>query len=152
MGRTLLILAFAGFVAAGFSLSREPAPPALLDVPEILAGGSAPGRSPGQQRGGRLYWSTAVNKHFSSLEVASFGPSSKPEIVTGEFRTPISGRNEALEALGADGSYKVTTETNEFVSQVGGPFAEFTLYRSQLYVDEYSSFFAATRVGLANLE
>jgi len=152
MGRILVILVFVGLVAAGFSLSRQPAPPPLLDVPEMMSTGAVPGRSPGQSRGGPLYWSTAVSKEFSSLEVASYGPRQKPEIVTGEFRTPIAGRTQALEALGADDRYKVTSETHEFVSLVGGPFAELTLYRSQLYVDEYSSFFAATRVGLANLK
>jgi hypothetical protein len=152
MGRALIILVFIGLVALGFGLSREPAPPPLLDVPEMVSSGFVSGRSPGQQRGGRLYWSTAVDQHLSSLEVASFGSSGKPEIVTGEFVRPIAGRKQALYALGADGSYKVTTETHEFISHVGGPFEEFTLYRSQLYVDEYSGFFAATHIGLVNLQ
>ncbi len=72
--------------------------------------------------------------------------------MTGEFLYPVTGRSEAMNALGVDDTYKVTDDRAEAVVHTGGPFAEFTLYRSQPYVDEYSGFFAATRVGLVNME
>jgi hypothetical protein len=152
MGRVIILLAIIAAAAFAVGIKTVPdAPPVLLDVADMVASGRVPLKSP-PERHGRLYWSTAASKHFSYLEVASFAPRGRPEIITGEFTHPIEGRMRAMRALGADRTYRITDETPETVVYTGGPFVQFTLYRTWPYVEEYTGFFAATRVGLANLE
>ena len=153
MGWIVAVLAIIGAIALAVGVRRSPErPPAVLDVPEMVASGSVPGRGVSTRTEGRLSWADCVNKHFSYLEIASFGAGGRPEIVTGEFVRPVKGRAEAMYALGGDDTYKVTHEGSETVVHAGGPFEEFTLYRTGPYADEYSGFWAATRIGIVNLE
>jgi len=152
MGRVIVLLAIIAAAAFAVGIKTAPeAPPVLLDVPGMVDAGSVPLRSP-PEREGHLYWFTGASKHLSYLHVASYGLRGRPEIITGEFVHPIEGRTRAIRALGADHTYDVTEDTPEAVVYTGGPFVQFTLYRTAPYVEEYSGFFAATRVGLANLE
>ena len=153
MGRVIVVLALVGAVALAIGMRGSPeAPPAVLDVPGMVSSGSVPGRGVTTRTEGRLSWADCASKHFSYLEVASFGPGGKPEIITGEFARPVKGRAEAMYRLGGDDTYEVTHEGSETVVHVGGPFEEFTLYRTEPYADEYSGFWAGTRLGILNLE
>ncbi len=152
MLRLLILLAIAAIAVVTVGINRTPPPPVIFDVPGIIASGEVPVRSPNARKEGRLYWSTCASKHFSWLEVAALSPQGNPEIVTGEFVRPIKGRTEALCALGADKKYKVTEKNPESVVHTGGPFEQFTLFRVSPEADEYSGFYAATHLGLVNLE
>jgi hypothetical protein len=153
MGRIVVLLAIIGAIALAVGIKRSPErPPAVLDVPGMVTSGSVPGRGRSTRTEGRLSWADCANKHFSYLEIASLGAGGRPEIITGELVRPVKGRAEAMYALGADDTYEVTHEGSETVVHVGGPFDEFTLYRTGPYVDEYSGFRAATRIGIVNLE
>jgi len=153
MGRIVVLLAIIGAVWLAVGITRSPeGPPAVLDVPGMVTSGSVQGRGVSTRTEGRLSWADCASEHFAYLEVASFGAGGRPEVVTGEFVRPVEGRAEAMYALGADDTYKVTHEGSETVVHVGGPFKEFTLYRTGPYVDEYSGFWAATHIGIVNLE
>ena len=153
MGRIVVLLAIIGAIALAVGIKRSPErPPAVLDVPGMVTSGSVPGRGRSTRTEGRLSWADCASKHFSYLEIASFGPGGRPEIITGEFVRPVKGRAEAMYALGADDTYEVTHEGSKTVVHVGGPFDEFTLFRTGPYADEYSGFWAATRIGIVNLE
>ncbi|MCJ7751757.1 MAG: hypothetical protein MUQ65_11795 [Armatimonadetes bacterium] len=153
MGRIVVLLAIIGAIWLAVGMKRSPeGPPAVLDVPGMVTSGSVPGRGVSTRTEGRLSWADCANTHFSYLEIASFGAGGRPEVVTGEFVRPVEGRAEAMYALGADDTYEVTHEGSETVVHVGGPFEEFTLYRTEPYADEYSGFWAATHIGIVNLE
>lgn len=153
MGRIVVVLAIIGAISLAVGIKRSPErPPAVLDVPGMVTSGSVPGRGRSTRTEGRLSWADCASKHFSYLEIASFGAGGRPEIITGEFVRPMRGRAEAMYALGADDTYEITHEGSETVVHVGGPFDEFTLYRTEPYADEYSGFWAATRIGIVNLE
>jgi len=153
MGRIVVVLAIIGAVSLAVGIKRSPErPPAVLDVPGMVTSGSVPGRGQSTRTEGRLSWADCASKHFSYLEVASFGAGGRPEIITGEFLQPVKGRAKVMYALGADDTYEIVDEGPEAIVHVGGPFDEFTLFRTGPYVDEYSGFWAATRVGVVNLE
>ena len=153
MGRVIVVLALVGAVALAIGMKRSPeVRPAVLDVPGMVTSGSVEGRGVSTRTEGRLSWADCANEHFSYLEVASFGARGRPEIVTGEFVRPVEGRAEAMYALGADDTYEVTHEGSKTVVHVGGPFEEFTLYRTEPYADESLGFWAGTQIGSVNLE
>ena len=153
MGRIVVVLAIIGAIWLGVGIKRSPErPPAVLDVPGMATSGFVEGRGVSTRTEGRLSWADCANRQFSYLEIASFGAGGRPEVVTGEFVRPVKGRAEAMYALGADDTYKVTHEGSETVVHAGGPFEEFTLYRTGPYADEYSGFWAATHIGIVNLE
>lgn len=153
MGRVIVLLAIICAIALAVGMRRSPERPrALLDVPGMVNSGSVPGRGASTRTEGRLSWADCASKQFSYLEIASLGAGGRPEIITGEFARPVKGRAEAMYALGGDDTYKVTHEGEKTVVHVGGPFEEFTLYRTEPYADEYSGFWAATHIGIVNLE
>jgi hypothetical protein len=151
MPRLLIYLAIAGIAAVVVGIHRAPdRSAAVLDLPRIVTSGDLPLRSPDARQEGRLYWSTVGSKHFTWLETAAISSRGKPEILTGDFVRPVSGRAAALALLGADESYKLLDETSDAVSCPGGPFEEFLLYRTAPYTDEYAGFYAATHLGVVN--
>ena len=151
-GGCVAVLVIAGlFVILLVYRSMRPAE-VILDVPGTVAGAEIPGRSPSDTHSGQFYVSNGLHSDFSFLQVMSLRPQGRPEIVRGTFSEPVSGRSRAMEMLGTEDAYTVTSRTLGGFDHTGGPFSEFLLFRTAPHAQDIRGFFAATPAGVAAIE